>query len=403
MLKKLSIFLVLFISTIAFAENSLPTQNGLLKPPQMDNQGIANNSPASTQSQADKKDLNKNNANNSAALPKVDLPESATPKKHVETPEEKAKKIEDLSKQTMLKPYIDDATIIIGSGPIGGIYFPAASTICRILNKSQKEVKCGVEATSGSMYNIKSLRSAEIDFALIQSDWEEMAFDATGLFVNDTPFEKLRFVFSLHNEALTMIVKKDSGINTLDDIKGKIVNIGQQGSGVRSILDLIFVAKGWTNQSFKKVTELPSAEQSDQLCKGNIDVMVTTTGHPSGLIQQAMTNCDVQILPIDDQTIKDLLIKHQEYSASEILEGTYPGVTHAVNTIGMKAVLVTTTDTSEDVVYKLTKSIFENLDAFKKKHPIFYNLDKNDMINQAVTSPLHPGALKYYQEVGLIK
>lgn len=302
-------------------------------------------------------------------------------------------------------PATDDKWVTVGTGTVTGIYYPAGGAVCRMINKDSKALKlrCAVESTPGSIYNIDGLRTAEFDFAIIQSDWQEHAFNGTGMFAQKGRFEKLRHMFSLHNEAITIIVQKRSNINKLDDIRGKVVNLGAEGSGVRATMEDLMKAKGWTKTDFKNVAELKSADQAKALCNGTIDVMVLATGHPNGLVQEVTSLCETKILELNDEGVQRFLGGNPELASTVIAGGMYPGVPNDVPTFGVKATFVTTSDASDDVVYKVTKTVMDNLPAFKALHPVFANLDAVKMATEGRTAPYHNGAKKYFEEKGLLK
>ncbi|WP_277986527.1 TAXI family TRAP transporter solute-binding subunit [Rickettsiales endosymbiont of Peranema trichophorum] len=301
-------------------------------------------------------------------------------------------------------PYMDDTSVIIGTGEVMGVYYPAGGAICRMMNstKSSLNVRCGVESTSGSIYNLKALKNADIEFAIVQSDWQAHAYDGTSFFKSDEPFDKLRFVFSLHNEAFTLIVRKDSDIKNIDELKGKIVNIGPSTSSVRAIMSTLMQAKGWNTNTFKEVKELKFGDDATALCNKEVDAIVLASGHPNGAVQDVLSTCPTTIIPIDGSDVMDYLQKHDEFAATVIPGGMYVGVPKDVQTFGVKATLVTTTDTSTEIVYHLTKSVFENFDLFKQIHPVFHHLQIKSMITEGATAPMHPGALKYFKEKGYI-
>ncbi len=209
-------------------------------------------------------------------------------------------------------------------------------------------------------------------------------------------------MFSLHAEPFTVVARADSGIATFDDLKGKRVNVGNPGSGQRSTMEMLMAAKGWTMNDFALVSELKSAEQAQALCDDKIDAMVFTVGHPSGSIQEATTSCAARLIPVTGPEVDQLLAQNPYDVKSVIPGGMYPGNDQDVETFGVKATLVTRADVPDDVVYEVTKAVFEHLDEFKKLHPAFAALQKQEMVAQALSAPLHPGAAKYYKEAGLM-
>lgn len=302
------------------------------------------------------------------------------------------------------KPYIEDKLIVIGTGAITGVYYPAGGAICRLVNKDRKSfgIRCAVESTPGSIYNLDALRAAEVDFAIVQSDWQEHAYNGTGVFTSKGRFDKLRFMFSLHNEAMTLIVAKSSQIEKLDDIKGKSVNFGPIGSGVRATMSDIMKAKGWSQQDFKNISDLKPSEQARALCNGSIDAIVLATGHPNGLIQEVTSTCETKFINLNDEVIQKFVAGNPDFAMTSIPGGLYAGIPDDVATFGVKATVVSTSDTSVDIAYNVTKLVFDNLAAFKSLHPVFAQLSANKMATEGRTSPYHPGALKYFQEKQLV-
>lgn len=302
------------------------------------------------------------------------------------------------------KPYLDDKVINIGTGSITGIYYPLGGSICRLLNRKQSAdaLRCGIESTEGSVQNLSGLSHAEIDFAIVQSDWLEHAYKGTSIFSQVGPNENLRFVFSFYVEAMTFITRNDSKIIGLDDFKGKIINIGPVGSGLRATLFEMFKVKRWQKSDFKSLMQLSPYEQIENLCNGNLDVIVLATGHPNGLVQEVTRTCDAEILSIVDPSITAMLGANNEYAKTVIPGGLYFGNPNNKQSFGVTATLVTTTDMSDDVVYEVTKSVFENLEEFKRLHPVFYNLKIEDMVKNGITAPMHDGARRYFIEKGYI-
>ena len=293
----------------------------------------------------------------------------------------------------------------IGTGGVTGVYYPTGGLICRLVNQGRKEhgLRCSVESTGGSVYNINTIREGELEFGVAQSDWQYHAYNGTSRFEEDGPFEDLRAVFSVHPEPFTVVARAASGITSIDDLKGKRVNIGNPGSGQRGTMEVLMDAKGWTMDDFALATELKAAEQSAALCDNQIDAMVYTVGHPSGSIQEATTACDSVLVEVSGDAVDKLVEDNSFYRNATIPGGMYRGTDEDVGTFGVGATFVTSADVSEDTVYTLVKSVFENFDDFTNRHPAFANLTKEEMVTEGLSAPLHPGAEKYYREVGLIQ
>ena len=294
--------------------------------------------------------------------------------------------------------------VTIGTGAITGVYYPAGGAICRLLNKDRKQhgIRCFVESTGGSIYNLNALRAEDIDFGIVQSDWQHSAYRGEGVFAGGPPLKELRSLFSLHSEMFTVAVNKKSDIHKLSDLKNKRVNIGDPGSGMRATMDDIMQEMGWTKRSFAQATEMKPTEAAQALCSGKIDAMVFTAGHPNGLVQEITGNCNAQLLPVTGREIDGLLAKRSYYTPTMIPGKMYKSNPDSVHTFGVKATLVTRDDVDEDVVYQLTRAVFDNFDTMRSLHFVFATLDKNRMATSGLTAPLHPGAARYYKEAGIM-
>ena len=295
--------------------------------------------------------------------------------------------------------------ITIGTGGVTGVYYPTGGAICRLVNQGRKEqgIRCSVESTGGSIYNIKTIRAGELEFGVAQSDWQHHAYHGTSKFAGDGPFEKLRAVFSVHPEPFTVVARADSGIKSFEDLKGKRVNIGNPGSGQRGTMDVVLDAMGWSLDDFALAAELKAAEQSAALCDNQIDAMIYTVGHPSGSIQEATTACDSVLVNVNGPAIDKLIAENAYYRKATIPGGMYRGTDEDVTTFGVGATFVTSADVSEEAVYTVVKAVFDNFDDFRGLHPAFANLDPKEMATAGLSAPLHPGAAKYFKEKGLIE
>ena len=300
----------------------------------------------------------------------------------------------------------DNQTFIsIGTGGVTGVYYPTGGAICRLVNRGRADhgIRCGVESTGGSVYNINALRSGELEFGVAQSDWQFHAIEGTSQFEEQGAFEDLRAVFSVHPEPFTVVARADAGIESFEDLKGKRVNVGNPGSGQRGTMEVLMDAMGWTMDDFQLTSELQAAEQSQALCDNNIDAMVYTVGHPSGSIQEATTACDAVLVDVSGEAVDKLVEENPYYRTATIPGGMYRGNDEDTATFGVGATFVTSATGPEEGVYEVTKAVFENFDQFKGLHPAFADLTKEDMVADGLSAPLHAGAEKYYREAGLIE
>jgi TRAP transporter TAXI family solute receptor len=298
----------------------------------------------------------------------------------------------------------DQQFVTIGTGGVTGVYYPTGGAICRLVNKTRKEhgIRCSVESTGGSIYNLNTIAAGELDMGVAQSDWQYHAYNGTSKFADQGPNKKLRAVFSVHPEPFTMVARADSGIRNFDDIKGKRVNIGNPGSGQRGTMDVVMEAKGMSVDDLKLASELKAAEQASALCDNKVDAMVYVVGHPNGSIKEATTSCDSVLVNVSGPAIEKLIAERPYYRTATIPGGMYRGNPEDTQTFGVGATFVSSADVPENVIYNVVKAVFDNFNEFKRLHPAFSVLKKEEMVKDGLSAPLHDGAKKYYKEVGLL-
>ena len=302
----------------------------------------------------------------------------------------------------------------IGTGGPTGVYFQTGNAICKMLHKSaiakehgrstgiDKAYRCTAPSTGGSNYNIGQIAAGEFQFGVAQSDWQYHAINGSSKW-EGKQYSDLRAVFSVHNEPFQIWARKKAKVKDFAGLKGKVVNIGNAGSGQRGTMEVLMDAKGVNNSFFKSTTELTSSEQVKALCDGKIDAFGYSVGFPNGAMENA-ASCGAKALPINltGPEVQGLIDGAAYYAKAVIPKGTYTGQKKDVTTFGVKATVVTSADVSDELVYLVVKAVMENFDDFKKQHPAFSSLKKEDMVADGLSAPLHPGAIKYYKEAGLM-
>ncbi|WP_459860486.1 TAXI family TRAP transporter solute-binding subunit [Hydrogenophilus hirschii] len=292
--------------------------------------------------------------------------------------------------------------VTIGTGGVTGVYYAAGGAICRLMNKdrAQHGIRCSVESTGGSVYNINTIRAGELDFGVAQSDVHYNAVKGLKQFKDAGPMTELRAVFTIHPEPLTVVARPDAGIKNFQDLKGKRVNVGNPGSGQRATMELLVPAMGMSFSDFALVSELKADEHGAALCDNKIDAFVYVVGHPSANIQDPTTTCGAKLVNVTGPGVDKLIAQYPYFAPATIPGGMYANNPDPVKTFGEVATLVTSAKVPADVVYQLVKAVFENFDDFKKLHPAFAHLDPKDMIKNGLSAPLHEGAVRYYKEKG---
>jgi len=292
----------------------------------------------------------------------------------------------------------------IGTGGVTGVYYSAGNAICKLVNKrfSSHKMRCAVEVTAASIYNLEAVRKNDIKFGMVQAGIQYEGYTATGPFKNKPAYKSLRSLFSLHNEIFTIITGADTNIKDISDLKGKIVNIGREGSGTRKGAKELLQLSGFEDSDFKSLTSLKPDQTTAALCAGEIDAYIYMIGHPARNARESTSECGAKIVGINEE-LGAQLETVPYYVKARIPGGMYPNNEEPINTYSVTATLVTDSSTDDEVVYQIVKSVFEKIEQFKEMHPAFSTLNMKEMISKGLTAPLHKGAEKYYKEVGLIQ
>ncbi len=296
----------------------------------------------------------------------------------------------------------DQKFITIGTAGVTGMYYVVGNSICKFLNRTSDEhgYRCTAQASGGSIANLNGIAAGDMNFGTVQSDWQFHALHGTSAFADSGPNENLRSVFSAHSDIVTILVRADAEIDTLADLKGKRVNIGNPGSGSRATAEVLLDTIGIKVDDLALASELKSAEQSAALCDDKVDAIMFSAGHPVGNIKEATVSCDTIFLQVDGPQIARLVAETPYYSEAAIPAGLYKGQPETINSYGPLATLVTSTETDEEAVYQVVKAVFDNFKRFKALRPNFADLEEMDMISNGTIAPLHKGAVRYYKERG---
>ena len=293
----------------------------------------------------------------------------------------------------------------VGTGGVTGVYYAAGGAICRLVNKDRAKhgLRCSVESTGGSVFNVNTIKAGELDLGVAQSDVMYNAAKGLTQFKDAGPYGDLRAVMSLHPEPFTVLARKELNAKSFTDMKGKKFNVGNPGSGTRASLEELLTALGWKMSDFALASELKADEHGAALCDGKIDGFYYGVGHPSANIQDPTTSCGAKLVSIAGPAIDKLIAEKPYYAKASIPAGLYPNNPQETETYGVLATLIASSKTSPDTIYVVVKAVFDNFDEFKKLHPALANLKPEDMVKNGLSAPLHEGAARYYKEKGWIK
>src|SRR5579862_667206 len=305
---------------------------------------------------------------------------------------------------TAISVVLAPAPVTIATAPPGAIYHPVGNAICRLFNLTEdaKKGACIAVSSDGSVTNIGLIRSGKSTLGLVQSDVAYAAYRGEGPFAAAGPDTELRTLMALHSESFTVVARSDAGIRDFQDLKGKRVGIGVSGAGYTLTRDVVLGFYGWTISDFDRALEVGPAEQNQVLCDNTVDAIVFHAGHPNGLTQEATTECKTRLVRISGPPIDRLLAAHPYHVASIIPGGMYPGNPNDVATFGTRTLLVGSARQPDNLAYAIVKAVFENFDDFRRLHPALSVLKAADLVPTEAVMPIHPGAVKYYREAGLI-
>jgi TRAP transporter TAXI family solute receptor len=299
-----------------------------------------------------------------------------------------------------------ESLILIATGSQYGLYNPISRNICRLIKHSihNLNLHCNTKTLTNSFRILEYLKDAKVEFAILQADIAKYGFYGFESSQKIEPNNNLRFVMSLHTEDLILLVRRDAGINSLEDIRGKVIGYHDAMSKtgkINTIMDAILSVKN-INLPESNMVPLALEDQASSLCNKKIDVLSVMAGYQSNVISEAARSCEVSLVEIDDPTIDVLRQKYTDFFQDVTTYGYYPGINKKNKTVGVKAVLVSSTAVSDEVVYAVTKAIMENIENFKKVDPNLADLELRKMANEGRNIEIHTGAARYYREKGYI-
>lgn len=291
-------------------------------------------------------------------------------------------------------------TVRLATGGNTGTYYAFGTAFGQLIGE-KAGVTFNIQSTGASKANIQLIKAGEVEMAIVQNDVMDYAFNGTDLFEADGKITGFSAMSAVYAEVVQIVANPDSGIKTIADLKGKKVSIGDAGSGVEFNAKQILAGYGITFDDISK-QNLSFAASADAFKDGKIDAFFATAGAPTTAIMDLVTSQEIIILGVEPDKAAALKAAHPFYTEYVIPAGTYKGVDKDVTTLAVKATFIVKDTVSEDTVYKITKAMFDNKDALATTHAKGKEINTTYAV-EGISIPFHPGALKYFKEIGAIK
>lgn len=290
--------------------------------------------------------------------------------------------------------------LILATGGTAGTYYPYGGAMAQIFNTKIKDMNVTAQATGASAENLRLVDKGEAELAIVQNDVMDYAYNGTELF-NGAKIEGFATLATLYPEVIQIVVSPESGIKTIADMKGKKISVGAAGSGVEANAKQILEAYGLTFNDIK-VSRLSFNESASAYKDKQLDGFFVTAGIPNAAIQEICASQNIRLVSLGKAGIKKLMNKYKFYTPFTIAKGTYKGVARDAETVAVKATLIVKKSLDAEVVYELTKALFQYQEELGKAHAKGKELNIKDAV-KGVSVPIHPGAEKYYIEKGVLK
>ena len=287
---------------------------------------------------------------------------------------------------------------ILATGGTGGTYYPFGGAIANIWNTKIENMNVTAQATGASAENLRLINKGEAEYAIVQNDVMDYAYNGKDLFAGEK-LENIMTIGTLYPEVVQIAVSKDSGIKSVADFKGKRISVGDAGSGVEFNAKQILEGYGLTFDDIKK-SNLSFKESAEGIQNGTLDGCFVTAGVPNAALQELAFSAGLVLVPVDSAAAEKICKKYNYYTVTSIPGGTYKGTDSDTAALAIKATLAVNAKLDEEIVYQMTKALFENLDSLAAAHAKGKEVSAKAAVT-GVSVPFHPGAKKYFTEIGL--
>ncbi len=292
-------------------------------------------------------------------------------------------------------PALAQTQLSVATGGTGGVYYPMGGGLAEVINKHVEGLSATAEVTGASVENMGLIATGDADLAIALADTVQQAYAGTGRF-DGQQLPMIRAIGSLYANMVQIVTTADSGIEFIDDLAGKRVSVGAPGSGTEVNAQTLLEANGMSFDDFT-AQRLNFNETADALANGDIDAGFWSVGAPTSSILNLATTNDIRIISLTDEQVAAAEEADPTFTALSLPGGTYEGADEDVATVGVPNVLVVSSEMDEDTVYQITKAMFENIGELQAVHPAA-NETTIEFTMSATPVPLHPGAIRYYEE-----
>lgn len=292
--------------------------------------------------------------------------------------------------------------ISIATGGTGGAYFPIGAGLADVINKKLTGYNASAEVTAASKVNCINVNDGKSDLALVLGDTLSYGYKGDKLGGFAKPLTNLRVIANIYANTIQIVARKESGVRTLSDLKGKKVSVGAPGSGTEINARQIFAAAGMSYKDFERTDYLSFSESADQMKNRAIDVTLISSGMPNPGIMDIATSQEIVIVAIPAEVIRRLNKEHPFFVATTVPKGMYKGQEEEVQTVGVPNFLIASSKMDDKAAYEITKAMFENLPRLVQAHAAAKGI-KLENATKGLPVPLHPGAEKYYREMKVLK
>lgn len=294
-------------------------------------------------------------------------------------------------------PALSQTQLSIATGGTGGVYYPMGGGLAEVINKHVEGYSATAEVTGASVENMGLIATGDADLAIALADTVQQSYAGTGRFEGQQ-LPMIRAIGSLYANMVQIVTLADSGVASIDDLKGKRVSVGAPGSGTEVNAQTLLAANGISFDDFE-AQRLNFNETADALSNGDIDAGFWSVGAPTSSILNLATTKNIRVVGLTEAQIAAADAADATFAPLTLAGGVYTGVDEPVATIGVPNVLVVSSEMDEETVYQITKAMFENIAEMQAVHPAANETTVEFTMN-ATPVPLHPGALRYYEEIG---